>query len=139
MSVETLVNLIQNVGVPIAILAFLGVYFVKPLGGSDGVVASFFRQQAETGQRQTELMAEQRRLVERLSETIGAFGLAQRDHIAETSRYIVGATEFEASLFRVHSKLIAAAEIVVTDQNAKKLLSEADDIVRQALEQLKDR
>lgn len=139
MSVDTWVNLIQNVGVPIGILAFIGIYFIKPLGGTDGVVASFFKQQAENGHRQTELMGEQKKLVERLSETIGALGIAQREHFMESTQYFTGATVCEANLFRVHAKLIAAAEIVVTDPNAKQLLAEADELVRQSLDQLKGR
>lgn len=136
MTLDAWVNLIQNVGVPIAILAFIGVYFVRPLGGTDGVVASFFRTQAENAAQQTRLMNEQKELVQRLAETIGTVSSSQQSHMTESSEYFASSSATEFDLLRIHRLIAKACQLEFQNQQAVELLKEVDEIVEKAIRKL---
>lgn len=130
---DQVVTLIQNVGVPISILVFLGYYFVKPLGGSDGVVATFFKSQSENGINQTQLMNEQRHLVSDLVQSIAAVGTTQSQHYNESTAFFSRTNAVEIDLLKIHSLLAKACQLEFENQEAKIILREVGEIVSDAL------
>ena len=130
------VSLVTNVGFPIAIVAFIAFYFVKPLGGADGVVASFFTTQAENSRQQTALMQEQRALVEKLADSMGMLGQGQREHIKESAEYYHASMSTEYDLLRIHSLLSKAFRLEFQNEQARELLRQVDEIVTDALKKL---
>ena len=130
------VTLVTNVGFPIAIVAFIAFYFVKPLGGADGVVASFFKTQAGNATQQTRLMQEQTALVERLADSMGVLGQGQREHIKESADYYHASISTEHDLLKIHSMLSRACRLEFQNQEARELLKQVDEIVTEALKRL---
>lgn len=130
MQVDTFKEL-ANYGVPLAILVAVGwlivTYFVKPFGGTDGIIAKYFQTQSEQYQRQGEIAEKHQRLTEKLTEVCS-------EHHKESGEFYARSEINMSELLQVHHHIVAALSSQFSDDQARKELSQADAIIRRHME-----
>jgi hypothetical protein len=112
--------------------------FLSPLGGEEGLVARFFTSQIENTKRQTELMAEQKVLVGRLTDNIQTLSNTQQAHYRESTHFYEESHISQLDLIRIHGLLAEAlSRVFREDAEAIKLLQEIDEIVKDNLRSMR--
>lgn len=134
MDVQTVTDFIKELGVPIAGLAILFWYFVKPLGGKDGLVAEYLTSQSESLKELVKLSTQQKDATENVSDALLGLQRTHSEHHVTTSTFQAHTTTEIHHLLHAHSKMVRGLALMSDNNEAKELFVEADRIVRQCIE-----
>lgn len=121
-------------GFPVVVLAFIGWamhrYFLGPLGGPDGIVATFFVTQTECLRKQTQLLEQHNQVADRIQASIGALQVSHTAHANESTEFHSQTKVELHDLIYWQGRLATALALEVQNDEARRILVDIADRVR---------
>lgn len=121
-------------GVPFTLLGLLvyGIhrYFLSPLGGKDGIVATFFVTQTECMRKQTALFEKHNEAADRMAASLANLNTSHAAFASQSSEFEHQASVELRDLLYSHSRLAYAMSLEFESEEARRVLREVDDIMK---------